>query len=180
MTLRFPEGGVFWITGLSGSGKSTLALYVLSALRELGLPSVLLDGDELRELHQNLGGGYDRESRLKTAKFNASLCKLLSEQNIYVVCPTISLFHEVQNWNKNNIKRYAEIYIKASIEDLKKIDIKKLYKNYEEGKIRNVVGMDIAPEYPQAPHLLIKYKQGADLKNMSENVIKILTEKYEN
>lgn len=174
MTLAYPKGGVFWITGLSGSGKSTLASYVLSALRELGLPSVLLDGDELRELHQNLGGGYDRESRLKTAKFNASLCKLLSEQNIYVVCPTISLFHEVQNWNRENILRYVEIYIEARIEDLKKIDIKKIYRDYEDGIIKEVVGLDIEPEFPKNPELVIEYEQNLDLNIIGKKVVNLL------
>ncbi len=174
------KGGVFWITGLSGSGKSTLAFNVVSILRERGLPVVLLDGDELRDLHQNLGGGYDRNSRLRTAKFNASLCKLLADQKVYVVCPTISLFHEIQNWNRSNIARYVEIFIKADIEDLKKIDIKKIYHKYDENKINNVVGIDLVAEYPEKPDLVIEYKFGADLKAISANVINLLIEKNEN
>ena len=142
--------------------------------------AVLLDGDELRELHQNLGGGYDRDSRLRTAKFNSSLCKLLADQNLYVVCPTISLFHEIQEWNRGNIARYSEIFIEANIEDLKKLDIKKIYSNYDEGRINNVVGCDLTAEYPKRPDLVIKYKFGADLKAISTDVINLLIEKNEN
>ena len=174
------KGGVFWITGLSGSGKSTLASFVKSSLMARGLPTVLLDGDELRELHQNLGGGYDRDSRLRTAKFNSSLCKLLADQNLYVVCPTISLFHEIQEWNRKNVERYAEIFIKANIEDLKKIDIKKIYSNYDKGRIDNVVGCDLTAEYPEKPDLVVDYKFGADLKAISANVINLLIEENKN
>jgi adenylylsulfate kinase-like enzyme len=174
------KGGVFWITGLSGSGKSTLATNVASLLRARGLPTVLLDGDELRELHQNLGGGYDRDSRLRTAKFNSSLCKLLADQSLYVVCPTISLFHEIQEWNRSNIARYVEIFIEANINDLKKIDVKKIYSNYDEGKINNVVGLDLTAEYPKKPDLVIKYKFGANVKDVSIDVINHMIEKNEN
>jgi adenylylsulfate kinase-like enzyme len=177
---KIGKGGVFWITGLSGSGKSTLAANVVSILRARGLPTVLLDGDELRELHQNLGGGYDRDSRLRTAKFNSSLCKLLADQNLYVVCPTISLFHEVQEWNRRNIARYSEIFIEANIEDLKKIDVKKIYRNYDEGKINNVVGLDLTAEYPKKPDLVINYKFGANLKDIGINLINLMIEKNEN
>ena len=34
---------------------------------------------------------------------NARLCRLLAEQGTDVVCATISLFHEVQRWNRENI-----------------------------------------------------------------------------
>ena len=50
----------------------------------------------------------------------------------------------IRNWNKKNIKNYVEIYIKS---DLKKIIIKKekdLSKN-----IKDIVGLDIRPEYPK-------------------------------
>eukprot|EP00588_Corethron_pennatum_P020104 CAMPEP_0194321814 /NCGR_PEP_ID=MMETSP0171-20130528/18018_1 /TAXON_ID=218684 /ORGANISM="Corethron pennatum, Strain L29A3" /LENGTH=133 /DNA_ID=CAMNT_0039079851 /DNA_START=74 /DNA_END=472 /DNA_ORIENTATION=- len=39
---------VLWCTGLSGSGKSTLAGAVAAALAAVGVPSYVLDGDNVR------------------------------------------------------------------------------------------------------------------------------------
>ena len=56
------RGQVFWLYGLSGSGKSTLALGLERRLHEVGVFSVVLDGDNLRSgLNNDLG--FDEDSR---------------------------------------------------------------------------------------------------------------------
>ena len=47
---------------------------------------------------------------------NARLCRLLAGQGFDVVCATISLFHEVQRWNRENIPNYREIYLRVPID----------------------------------------------------------------
>ncbi|MCE2792110.1 MAG: adenylyl-sulfate kinase, partial [Blastopirellula sp.] len=51
------RGCVVWFTGLSGSGKSTIANAVDALLAERGIPSYLLDGDNVRH---GLNAGPDR------------------------------------------------------------------------------------------------------------------------
>ena len=45
--------------------------------------------------------------------FGSRLCRLLASQGTDVVCATISLFHEVQSWNRDNIPGYCEIYLQV-------------------------------------------------------------------
>src|SRR5580700_9784200 len=86
---------VFWITGLSGAGKTTLARELCNRLRDAGHPVFFLDGDALRSaIAEDLG--HSAGDRRRSAMRNARLCRLLAEQGAYVVCATISLFHEVQ------------------------------------------------------------------------------------
>jgi adenylylsulfate kinase len=54
-------------------------------------------------------------------------------------------------WNKKNIKKYLEIYIKSEI---KKIILKKKKRIYQQGK--NLVGLSIKPEFPKKPDIIIK------------------------
>ena len=106
-------GRVYWITGLSGAGKTTLGRELVQRLRAAGRPAIFLDGDMLREvIAEDLG--HNLANRRKSAMRNARLCRMLASQGADVVCPTISMFHEVQRWNRENIPAYREIYLARS------------------------------------------------------------------
>jgi len=144
------KGHVYWITGLSGSGKSTLAHALHGELCKHGHKVLMLDGDVIRDLmmEESL---FDRESRLKIAKFNARLCRFLAEQGINVVCATISLFHDVQDWNRQHIQHYTEVFLNTPLELLKKRDSKGIYTKAQSGEMKDVVGVNIPAEWPHAP-----------------------------
>ena len=149
------QGTVFWLTGLSGSGKTTLGKELARILKEQGYPVVFLDGDHLREVTGNLFG-HDREQRLQASLLYGRLCHFLSSQSINVVCATISLFHETQNWNRKHIPNYVEIFIDVPFSEIIQRDPKKIYSRAQQGDLKNIVGIDIAPEFPQRPELVIK------------------------
>jgi glutamine kinase len=92
---------------------------------------------------------------------NGMLCRMLAEQGFEVVCSTISLFHEVQRWNRQNISRYNEIFVRVPIEELKRRDTKGIYSAGANGQAANtgeavnVVGLDIPAEIPEAPDLIL-------------------------
>ena len=149
------SGRVFWLTGLSGAGKTTIGEKLWSRLRQAGRPAIFLDGDRLRTtIADDLG--HMAGDRRRSAMRNGRLCQLLSEQGIDVVCATISLFHDVQRWNREQIRGYCEIYLRVPMEEIERRNSKRIYARARGREITNVVGIDIAVEEPEAPDLVIE------------------------
>jgi adenylylsulfate kinase-like enzyme/phosphohistidine swiveling domain-containing protein len=147
-------GRVFWITGLSGSGKTTIGERLSQRLRGSGRSVLFLDGDNLRSaIAEDLG--HLTGDRRRSAMRNGRLCLLLSEQGVDVVCATISMFHEVQRWNREHISEYFEIYLRVPMDEVERRDAKGIYARARQSELRNVVGIDIAAEEPESPDLTL-------------------------
>ena len=149
------DGIVVWITGLSGAGKSTISRKVVDILRQRGRTCILLDGDEIRQAFPDVQSGHDRESRLINARRNSGLAKLLAEQKLTVIFATMSLFAEIQEWNRKNFPAYLEVFVDVPLDVLKGRDSKGLYSRHEQGLIDNVVGIDLEYDVPARPDLMI-------------------------
>ncbi|MDZ4677715.1 MAG: adenylyl-sulfate kinase [Oligoflexia bacterium] len=151
-------GPVFWITGLSGSGKSTIANKVCARLRSQNHASILIDGDEVRDvLNSHLGHGL--EDRKKNAQQISKLCKWLSGQGVPVVCATMSLFQEIHEWNRKNISNYYEVYLDTPMSVLEMRDTKKLYSGVKSGAMKDVIGVDLPFDAPKTPDLVLDTSQ---------------------
>ena len=163
-------GRVFWITGLSGSGKTTLGQELSSRLRATGRPVTFLDGDALRSvIAEDLG--HSAGDRWRSAMRNARLCRLLAEQGADVVCATISLFHEVQRWNRENIPGYREIYLRVPMAELRRRDSKGIYARAQRGEEPNVVGLDVPAEAPEAPDLVLDNYGALDVATAVDRIL---------
>ena len=157
---KVSPGHVYWITGLSGAGKTTLGQELSRRLRAAGQRVIFLDGDALRSaIAEDLG--HSAGERRRAAMRNARLCLLLAEQGADVVCATISLFYEVQRWNRENIPGYREIYLRVPMDELRRRDSKGIYASAQRGEARDVVGIDVLAEVPEAPDLVIGQLWGA-------------------
>src|SRR5580704_8027405 len=154
-------GRVYWITGLSGAGKSTIGRALAAHLEASGSRVVFLDGDTLRAAVSN-DLGYSAENRRSAAMRNGMLCRMLSEQGFDVVCSTISLFHDVQRWNRENISRYNEIFVRVPLEELRRRDTKGIYLASGDRRGANIVGLDIPAELPEAPDLILDNETSLD------------------
>jgi len=145
---------LYWLTGLSGAGKTTIGRLFYSTLNKTKNNIVYLDGDVLREI---FGGSQDYSplERKNLAMRYSRLCKMLNEQNIDVVIATISMFHEVRDWNRENINNYKEIYIKVPIDILIERDQKQLYSRALKGEVEHVMGIDVEIEEPINPDVVI-------------------------
>lgn len=167
--LRAPKGHVYWITGLSGAGKTTIGRELWRRLRAAGRSAIFLDGDVLREvIAEDLG--HTATSRRKSAMRNARLCKMLSTQGEDVVCPTISMFHDVQRWNRDNIPGYHEIYLRVPMDELQRRDAKGIYAAARRGELRDVVGLDLAAELPESPDLILDNFGAIDCDSAVERI----------
>ena len=163
-------GRVYWITGLSGSGKSTLCSLLVDELRERGHSVIMLDGDVLREV-MDMQRGHGRDVRLALAMRYSRLCRLLSSQGVDVAIATISMFREVHVWNRENIPRYVEIYLKVPLTELERRDPKGIYRRAEAGELTDVAGIDLAVDEPQNPDVEVDYAPGAEPRDILSTVM---------
>ncbi|MCW8901345.1 MAG: adenylyl-sulfate kinase [Gammaproteobacteria bacterium] len=148
------KSNLYWLTGLSGAGKTTIGTIFYSYLKETKNNVVYLDGDALREIFGDTQQYSPSERKILAMRYSR-LCKMLTEQGIDVVIATISMFHEVREWNRENIENYNEIYIKVPMEVLIARDQKKLYSRALRGEIEHVMGIDVEIEEPGNPDVII-------------------------
>lgn len=163
------EGNVYWITGLSGAGKTTIGRLWYEELRCSGVSAVFLDGDELRQVFGD-DLGFTEADRRKSAMRNARLCALLARQGFTVVCCTISMFDAVRNWNRANIPGYFEVYVKVTMDTLRRRDQKGLYS----GGDGNVAGVHFSVEEPKDPDLILENDGQATLAEQVERLKHII------
>ena len=142
------KGILFWITGLSGSGKTSIAKRVFPHIKKKYGPSIHLDGDTMRkilELHD-----YSYKGRSSNLKKFTKIVKLITDQGINIVFSLVGLMNKPRAWNRKNIKKYVEIFIKSDVKKIISIDSKKIYK-----KNKDVVGVNIKPQFPKNPDITI-------------------------
>lgn len=171
------DGAVLWITGLSGAGKSTLASAVLERLRVGNHVAVMLDGDELREVFGAVaanGQNHGKEGRLALAFQYAHLCSILAKQGLIVVIATISLFKEVHAWNRANLPRYFEVYLKVPVEELRRRDPKGIYRRFDAGELADVAGLDLPIDEPEAADWVVEFEPGRSVEVLADELITFL------
>ncbi|WP_035075165.1 adenylyl-sulfate kinase [Maridesulfovibrio zosterae] len=165
-------GKVIWLTGLSASGKSTIARNMQELLKEKGIISLLLDGDLFREAMADHNCGHDPESRILNAYRISRFANMAARQGLVVIVATMSLYHDIHNWNRNNFPDYFEVLIKADLTILQKRDPKGLYKHVKSGYAENLPGMDLKAEFPLNPDLIINNNDHLDdVRMLAELVI---------
>ena len=112
------KGTVYFFTGLAGAGKTTIGGLFYRKLLERNPDAVLIDGDQNRlKLGHSAADGqvligerYTTEARKEGARMIFRRCRKLSDQGLDVVVCSISLYHEIRAWNRENIENYREIY----------------------------------------------------------------------
>ena len=164
---------VIWIIGLSGAGKSTLASELVARMRKDNKKVVLLDGDIIRSLFKN-DVDHTIEGRHQNAERLSMLSRFLSNEDVNVVAAVLSIFPKWQDWNRENIPGYIEVYLKVSMETLLKREIKNLYGAALNGEIKNVVGVDIPFPEPTKSDLILNNEVGrTDMSEFVERIIQI-------
>ena len=161
------KGILFWVTGLSGSGKTTISRKIKKYIDENYGPTLLVSGDDIRNIFNFKK--YTIEERRKLVLKYCKFSKFITDQNINLIFAVVGMMDEVRDWNKKNIRNYIEIFIKT---DLKKIIKNKKKKIYHKKNIGDIVGLDIQPEFPKKPDIIIYNDFKNKINSLSKDLIK--------
>ena len=82
------------------------------------------------------------------------------------------MFHEIHNYNRSIFQEYKEIFIKKNIETLIHEDKNGIYSKSLQNK-EFVVGINIEPEYPKDPSIILDFNLSQDLGSIVENILKL-------
>ena len=145
---------VIWVIGLAGAGKTTLSQMLYDQLKPRLENLVLLDGDALREVFNN-DVDHSVEGRRKNAERLSNLSKFLSDQGIHVIASVLSIFPDWQQWNRENLKDYRQVYLDVSMDTLLRRNNRSFYQEAINVKVKNVVGIDIDFPQPFASDLVL-------------------------
>ena len=159
------KGFLIWITGLSGSGKTSIAKKIKPIIQKKIGPTLLIQGDNLRKIFKL--NKYDKVSRLKIGRKFCKFVKFITDQNVNVIFTVVGMFDEIRNWNREKIENYIEIYIKSKISKIKKKGKKNLYKN----KNQQIVGIQIKPQFPKKPDIIINNNFNKSIDILSKELI---------
>lgn len=146
---------VIWLIGLSGSGKSTIGRHLVNHWQKIEKNTVIVDGDEVREIFKN-DADYSVDGRRLNNHRIVRICQWLDSQQINVVCCILSIFPEQQNQNRTLFSNYFEAYIKVPMIELEKRDQKNLYSRAKTGQEKNVVGIDLEFVEPKNADIVIQ------------------------
>jgi adenylyl-sulfate kinase len=155
---RVRQGGfTLWFTGLSGSGKSTIAHLVGPELDRRGLVVEYLDGDNVRtHLSKELGfSKEDRDTHIDRVGWVASR---LTRQGGAIITAAISPYEATRRAAREMVEEvgtFVEVYVKASVEECARRDVKGLYEKAFKGEIKEFTGVNDPYEEPSSPELVI-------------------------
>jgi len=145
-------GLVVWLTGLSGSGKSTIANAVSDTLRSQGIPTQILDGDEVRKaLSADLG--YSPADRLENVRRVTYIASILVQHGVVVLVAMISPLRQMRESARSAVPSFVEVFVDAPLSVCQLRDPKGLYERSKAGLLFGFTGIDAPYEPPLCPDL---------------------------
>ena len=154
-----PGGFTLWFTGLSGAGKTTIAHLVGPELDRRGLVVEYLDGDNVRT-HLSKGLGFSKEDRdTQHRARSAGSRRGSTRQGGAVIAAAISPYEETRragarDWSSESAP-FVEVYVKASVDECARRDVKGLYEKAFAGEIKEFTGVSDPYEEPASPELVV-------------------------
>lgn len=174
-SVKRPRGKVVWFTGLSGSGKSTIANAVDVLLHEQGIPSFLLDGDNVRhglnaspqllapvhgeEFAKRFGLGFGDQDREENIRRIAAVAELFCSAGLIVLTAFVSPFRRDRELARRFVETqgapgdFVEVFVDTPLDICEQRDPKGLYRKARAGEIKDFTGISSPYEAPLAPEL---------------------------
>ena len=174
------KGICFIIEGFSGSGKTTLSKLIHKKIEKKYGKTVIIDGDNLRSFFKSIKFefGYTKKERYKLTYPTALLINLFLNNNINIIYCNVGL-------NKNSTKQLYKhfdkvfyIIIRSEIRKIINFNKKKLYRNKN---LKNIVGIDIKPDYSKKADINILNDFTKSLETISnqlfDKIVKLIDKK---
>src|SRR5215472_4449507 len=154
-----PRGGrefgfVIWLTGLSGAGKSTIASLLQAELAERGRHAEVLDGDEVRT-NLSKGLGFSKEDRDTNIRRIGYVARLLARGGGAAITAAISPYREIRDEIRAQTPNFVEVFVRCSLDELVRRDVKGLYRKAIAGEIPNFTGVSDPYEEPLRPEVVV-------------------------
>lgn len=106
---------IYWFTGQPGHGKTTLGNELISYLRLQGAKTMLVDGDQLRDIFKNVN--YGKEGRVENIKRAQNIAKFLHYQGYHVVVALVAPYKDLRDEFKTEMQNnLVEIYVHTNVE----------------------------------------------------------------
>ncbi len=148
------KGFTLWFTGLSGAGKTTIADKLVPILKERGLKVERLDGDNVRQsLTKDLG--FSKEDRYTNIERVTFVAKLLTRNDVAVLATFISPYRDMRQRSREEIGNFIEVFVKCSVDECAKRDVKGMYKKAFAGIIKEFTGVSDPYEEPLNPEITL-------------------------
>jgi len=147
---------VLWLTGLPAAGKSTIAGLTAQRLAAEGIPSEVLDGDEVRKaISPTLG--FSREERALQALRLAWIAEMLSRHGVVPIVAAITPYRSDREAAARLLgNRFTEVWVHADAAVCRTRDPKGLWLRCELGEISGVTGFDSPYEVPLAASMKLE------------------------
>jgi adenylylsulfate kinase len=176
--LQSRSGFTLWFTGLSGAGKSTIADLVGAELEKNGAKVEYLDGDVVRT-HLSKGLGFSKEDRDTNIERIGWVASRLTRHGAVVLVSAISPYEETRQKARGLVQEhgeFVEVYVKASVEECARRDVKGLYEKAFAGEIKEFTGVSDPYEEPSRPELVIDTESETPIESAGR-VLELLGER---
>ncbi len=148
------QGFTVWFTGLPCSGKSTLARALEQRLRSIERQVEVLDGDEVRT-RLTKGLGFSKADRDENIRRIAYVARLLTRVQAVAIVAAVSPYREIREEARAEIGHFVEVYVKCSLDECIRRDVKGLYAKALRGEIPNFTGVSDPYEPPIRPEVTV-------------------------
>jgi sulfate adenylyltransferase/3'-phosphoadenosine 5'-phosphosulfate synthase len=131
----------------------------------------VLDGDEIRT-NLSAGLGFSKQDRDANIRRIGYVTRLLARNGVGVITAAISPYREVRDEIAAQTPNFVEVFVRCSLDELVKRDVKGLYKKALAGEIEHFTGVSDPYEEPLHPAVLVE----TDRESVEESIAKILAE----
>jgi len=115
--------------------------------------------------------GFSRADREENIRRVAFVAKLLTRNEIFVLCSFVSPYREMRDRARRTVGSFLEVYVKCPLEVCIERDVKGMYGKARAGEIKGFTGVSDPYEEPLRPDLVLE----TDKEPLDRSVDRVLS-----